>query len=67
MTTIANLPPHQKSLAYQIISEADLPADEDAAIRAADHDFEEGIGWGLQDWVAARRGITHDEAVQVIR
>jgi len=64
---IKDLPKNRRDLAYSIISDARLTSDEDAAIRGAAHDFTEGIGYGLREWVAARRGITHDEAFEVIR
>jgi len=65
MTRIADLPAHRQALAWSIISDADLP--EDTLLREGDHDFTEGIRWGLSLTLASARGITLDEAMEILR
>lgn len=63
---ISKLSEGQRDLALQILSESKLTWDEDAEIRSAKIDFSEGVGFGLRSWVAAARGISYEDAREVI-
>lgn len=64
--TIESLPAARRDLAWKIISEADLPAREDAWLRHSLHDFDQGVGWGLARTLAELRGCTAEEASRAL-
>jgi 2'-5' RNA ligase len=64
LQSIESLPAHQRDLAYEILSEANLP--EDTKMRSMTHDFGDGVADGLSWSLSRIRGIHFEEAWAIL-